>query len=93
MTEIALTPAGKRGRPPTGTAKTGAERQEVYRKRQAAKYVQLNILRDDANAVKDWLTQARDSDELDALGLALDAATLERVLDQLDKAIKRPPKK
>jgi hypothetical protein len=72
------------GRPVTGSAKTGAQRQDAYRKRQAARYMDITILRDDADALNAALVFARDHGP--DQGLEVSAESLSRLLKQLDKA-------
>ena len=71
-----------RGRPKTGTAKSGAERQAAYRARQQEIDVTVTLNRHDLKALKLVLSFAKIKGvaEQDALGLAEALERIERVI-------------
>ena len=71
-----------RGRPKTGTAKSGAERQAAYRARQQEINVTVTLNRHDLKALKLVLSFAKIKGvaEQDALGLAEALERIERVI-------------
>ena len=72
----------RRGRPKTGTAKSGAERQAAYRARQQEINVTVTLNRHDLKALKLVLSFAKIKGvaEQDALGLAEALERIERVI-------------
>ena len=64
-----------RGRPKTGTAKTGAERQATYRAKQQEINVTVTLNRNDLRAVKSILAFAM----VKGITEMVDAETLERI--------------
>lgn len=73
------------GRPVTGNARTGAQRQDAYRKRQAARYMEISILRDDISALNAALAFAIEHGK--DMGLEVSTDTLTRLTKQVDKAV------
>ena len=71
-----------RGRPKTGSAKTGAERQAAYRAKQQEINVTVTLNRHDLKALKLLLSFAKIKGvaEQDALGLAEALERIERVI-------------
>ena len=72
----------RRGRPKTGTAKSGAERQAAYRAKQQEINVTVTLNRHDLKALKLVLSFAKVKGvaEQDALGLAEALERIERVI-------------
>ncbi len=71
-----------RGRPKTGTAKTGAQRQAAYRAKQKEFSVTVTLKRGDLKAIKLLLSFAKIKGvaEQDALGLAEALERIERAI-------------
>ncbi|MCH7373230.1 hypothetical protein [Aeromonas sp. MR16] len=74
----------RRGRPSTGNAKSGAERQKDYRARQHHENVTVTINRDDVLMLSTLLNAAKYYGP--RTGVEVDAASVQRLIAALDDA-------
>jgi len=73
----------RRGRPATGKAKSGAERQAAYRARQHHESVTVTINRDDVVTLSTALHLVK---RTPSFGVTVDVASIQRLIDALDNA-------
>ena len=74
----------RRGRPATGNAKSGAERQAAYRARQHHESVTVTINRDDVLMLSTLLNAAKYYGP--RTGVEVDSASVQRLINALDDA-------